>query len=87
MKKASLTTVASVFLFISSFAQPVITKSTAEAGGFSSERLKRLDNKIQEWIDQKWMKGAAALIIHNGKIVYEKGFGYDDAREKNILMV
>lgn len=82
MKKTLVTVFAFLFVHVIAISQPVLTKSTPEAGGFSTERLARLDTKIKEWIDQKWMNGAVALIIHNGKIVYDKGFGFsDDARK------
>jgi CubicO group peptidase (beta-lactamase class C family) len=50
--------------------------------GFSVERLKRIDGAIQSWVDQKKMNGAVALIARNGKIVYNKAFGYDDVDKK-----
>lgn len=82
MKKTLVTVFTFLFVHVIAISQPVLTKSTPEAGGFSTERLARLDTKIKEWIDQKWMNGAVALIIHNGKIVYDKGFGFsDDARK------
>lgn len=46
--------------------------------GFSPERLKRIDNNINDWINDGRLNGAVALIIRNGKIVYHKAFGYDD---------
>jgi CubicO group peptidase (beta-lactamase class C family) len=62
-----------------------LPKSTPEAEGFSSERLKRLDQNVQKWVDQKWMNGAMVLITKNGKIVYQKSFGYDNAETKTPL--
>lgn len=49
-----------------------------EAAGFSSERLKRIDNNIMKWVSDGHTTGAVALILRNGKIVYHKAFGYDD---------
>ena len=58
---------------------PSVNPSTE---GFSVERLKRIDGAIQSWVDQKKMNGAVALIARNGKIVYNKAFGYDDIDKK-----
>jgi len=58
---------------------PSVNPSTE---GFSVERLKRIDGAIQSWVDQKKMNGAVALIARNGKIVYNKAFGYDDINKK-----
>lgn len=49
-----------------------------ESAGFSSERLTRIDKNINEWINDGRLNGCVALIMHNGKIVYHKAFGYDD---------
>ncbi|HVE61926.1 MAG TPA: serine hydrolase [Chitinophagaceae bacterium] len=56
-----------------------------EAAGFSSERLKRIDNNIMQWVNDGHTTGAVALIVRNGKIVYHKAFGYD-ALEKTKPM-
>lgn len=53
-----------------------------ESAGFSSERLERLDNIFQEYIDKGWCAGGAALVAREGKIVYYKAFGYDDIEAK-----
>jgi CubicO group peptidase (beta-lactamase class C family) len=55
------------------------------AAGFSMERLKRIDGIIQSWIDDKKMNGAVALIARDGKIVYNKAFGYDDMEKKTPM--
>jgi CubicO group peptidase (beta-lactamase class C family) len=67
------------------YAQKIVVATTPEAGGFSAERLKRLDNNLKSWVDKGWMNGAAALIIRNGKIVYHKSFGYNDLGTKTPL--
>jgi CubicO group peptidase (beta-lactamase class C family) len=60
----------------------IITPSTPQAAGFSAERLKRLDNKLQEFVDSKLVNGGTALIIRNGKVAYHKAFGYYDVEKK-----
>jgi CubicO group peptidase (beta-lactamase class C family) len=49
-----------------------------ESVGMSTERLKRIDANMSEWIASGKLNGAVALIVRNGKIVYDKAFGYDD---------
>ncbi len=86
MKHLSLVLIA-VISFLSSFSQvdvAVKTKSIVlqaakpEQQGFSPERLKRIDNNINDWINDGRLNGAVAMIIRNGKIVYHKAFGHDD---------
>ncbi|MEJ1239772.1 serine hydrolase domain-containing protein [Chryseolinea sp. T2] len=63
-------------------AQKLTTATTPESAGFSSERLKRLDDGFKTWINDRWVNGAVALVIRNNKIVYHKAFGYDDPATK-----
>lgn len=69
---------------LQSFAQTVVNASP-ESAGFSSERLKKLDNSMNEWVENGYMNGGAALIIRNGKIAYHKAFGFNDLDTKEPL--
>ena len=84
MKKQILLISLLISIFFGAFAQP-ITTGTPEAAGFSSERLKRLDAAMDEWVKKGYMNGGAALIIRNGKIAYYKASGYDDLDTKSTL--
>jgi len=79
-----------ILLFItvaySQSAHPVLTiAATPEAGGFSSKRLTRIDTILKEYVDKGRMNGAVAMIVHDGKIVYYKNFGYNDLDTKTPL--
>ncbi len=87
MKKIIFVAAIFVCFFHQSFSQTKINAATTalplqpvkpEAAGFSSERLKRIDNNIMQWVNDGHTTGAVALIVRNGKIVYHKAFGYDD---------
>jgi CubicO group peptidase (beta-lactamase class C family) len=83
----------SQFSFGQSPAGPALKKTNEKSlvsadpasAGFSAERLKRIDGVIQSWIDDKKMNGAVAFIARDGKIVYNKAFGYDDAEKKTPM--
>lgn len=66
-------------------AQKIIPLTTPEAAGFSSERLKRLDREMNDWVQKEWMQGGVALIIRNGKVAYYKAIGYNDLDTKSAL--
>jgi len=66
-------------------AQKIVPAPTPEAAGFSSERLKRIDREMNEWVQKEWMQGGVALIIRNGKIAYYKAAGYDDLDTKSAM--
>ena len=63
----------------------VLTKAPAAAGGFSEERLKRIDQNLQSWVDARQMNGCVGFISRNGKIVYQKAFGYDNIDKKTPM--
>jgi len=67
-----------------SFAQ-VLKETSPESAGLSSERLKRIDNVLQEYVNKKWIAGGSAIIARDGKIVYYKALGYDDVQNKTPL--
>lgn len=69
---------------IYAFAQKIETAAPGTAG-FSAERLKRIDEAMQQWVDKGWMQGGSALIIRDGKIVYHKAIGYNELETKSPL--
>ena len=80
---------ATIFLFLNpvTFSQnsegakiktKILQPAKPETVGFSPERLRRIDGNINDWIKDGRLNGCAALIIRNGKIIYNKAFGYDD---------
>src|SRR5258705_11979485 len=77
-----------LFLMIVCSLQAQTSSSVARAAkpaGISSERLTRIDNFIQSYIDKGKLNGASAIIRLNGKIIYYKSFGFAN-KEKNIAM-
>ena len=45
---------------------------------FSSERLARIDAVLQEYVDQNRIAGAVALVLRDGKPVFERAIGWSD---------
>ena len=46
--------------------------------GFSAERLARIDTMLQSYVDQGLIPGAVALVLQDGKPVYQKAVGWAD---------
>lgn len=44
----------------------------------SAERLKRVDDVLQKYVDDNQIAGAVALVLKDGKPVYERAFGWSD---------
>lgn len=55
------------------------------AAGMSAERLARIDNTVQEYINKQWLNGAVILVYKNNLPVYYKAIGYDDAEKKTPM--
>ena len=84
MRKISLLIITALFTQIV-FAQKITVAESPESIGFSVDRLKRIDNTMNEWVKNGWMNGAVGMIIRNGRIVYYKSAGYNDIDTKMPL--
>jgi CubicO group peptidase (beta-lactamase class C family) len=62
----------------------LVAVATLSAQTLNQDRLKRIDRFFQEQVDQERIAGAVALVLQDGKPVYEKAFGWADkeARRK-----
>ena len=85
MKKIFILSLALLLQLSFVAAQTIAPFTTSEAAGFSSERLKRLDQEMNAWAQKEWMNGGVALIIRNGKIAYYKAAGYNDMDNKWLM--
>ncbi len=85
MKRHSFLLAILAFQFSLVIAQKIVPAATPEAAGFSSERIKRIDMEMNDWVQKEWMHGAVGLIIRNGKIVYYKATGYNDLDTKSPM--
>src|SRR6266513_93061 len=45
---------------------------------WSNERLARIDRLFQQYIDEHRIGGAVALVLQDGRPVYERAFGWSD---------
>jgi CubicO group peptidase (beta-lactamase class C family) len=59
--------------------------AVSNGAGLSEERLGRIDNVINEYVDNEGVAGASVMIYRNGQVGYFKTFGVQDV-EKDIPM-
>ncbi len=87
MKKLFLFSIAVLILLglNSCTANNQLKNGTPESVNMSSERLNRIDNMLQQSIDSGWIAGATALIARDGKIFYNRAFGYVDPESKTPM--
>jgi CubicO group peptidase (beta-lactamase class C family) len=79
-----------LFLFLvftnSAQTQPKVLMNAAPgSAGFSATRLARLDSGMSDWVKNKWVNGSVALIARNGKIIFDKAYGYNNIDTKEPL--
>ena len=81
-----LSTLISICSFTPFLSAQNITQATnPQSVGFSSERLQRISDNMNDWVKKGWMNGAAGLIIRDGKIVFYSAAGYKDVDSKELL--
>jgi CubicO group peptidase (beta-lactamase class C family) len=77
IRENNLAKIFSIILLIflaSSFLSPAITRP--EAVGFSSERLKLLDQFLVDCIQQKYFPGAVVIVGRHDRIVFRQAYGH-----------
>lgn len=75
-----------IFSFILVVVQAqVLLPAKPENAGLSPERLKRIDQMVNELVESKAIPGAVVLIARNGKIVYHQAYGYSDVDSKKTM--
>ena len=85
MKPAILSVVFLFIFFLGLFSQTGLQSVNPETEGLSSERLKQINANINQWIKEEQLNGTTAIILRNGKIVYQKAFGFAN-KQQNIPM-
>jgi hypothetical protein len=88
--KRNVTIIPTLFVFLvytnSAQTQPKLLMNAAPgSGGFSATRLARLDSGMSDWVKNKWVNDSLALIARNGKIIFERAYGYNNTDTKEPL--
>jgi CubicO group peptidase (beta-lactamase class C family) len=73
------------WLAIPVFAAELQPVAHPEEAGFASDRLQRLTEAFQGYVDQGRLPGAVVLIARDDKVAYLRVFGWQD-RERHIAM-
>src|ERR1051325_1051828 len=59
-------------------AQAPVPRADALRAGFSPDRLARIDTLLQQYVDDNKIPGAVALVLRDGRPVYEHAVGWAD---------
>ena len=75
-----------LFLLFTSVVQAQqLEKTTPEAVGMSSQRLKRLNTVLENYVENKQLPGVVVMISRKGKIVHTATVGYRDYETKDPI--
>lgn len=87
MKKNIFISVSLVLVLATAIAQSPknFVPGKPEDVGMSSERLGRIDQYLQDLVSSKKIPGAVVFVARNGKVVYNKTFGYSDVESNAAL--
>jgi CubicO group peptidase (beta-lactamase class C family) len=69
---------ANIFGLFGKSATAQVPRDTPQHQGISPERLRKLDKLYEAGVAAGEVAGAVVLIARNGKIVYERAFGFSD---------
>ena len=53
--------------------------------GFSAERLARIDEMLQSYVDRELIAGAVALVLRDGRPAYQKAVGWADKEARTPM--
>ena len=81
-----------LFIVILSVSVSAVQRATpkpvaAASNGAVSERFKRLDTVLQEHVDRNRIAGIVALVLKDGKPIYERALGWSDKEAKRAMTV
>lgn len=88
MTNKSLLRLLSIFFLISiqNFsAQEILKESSPDEVGMSRERLNRITNRFQKYVDDGELPGVVILVARKGEIPYFKAIGYSDLEKKEPI--
>ena len=74
----------SALLFLAYLPSPLRAQSMAAVpkprveAGFASDRLARIDQMLQRYVDENQIAGAVGLVMRDGRIVYQRAVGWAD---------
>ncbi len=78
-----------LFISINTFAQlskskdsGLLSNDSPQNQGLSAERLNKIEAILKKNISENTIPGAVAIIIRNGKIVFNKAYGFSDVAQK-----
>jgi CubicO group peptidase (beta-lactamase class C family) len=65
-------------LFLVLLPGSIVSAQSSAPAGVSADRLARIDTALQKYVDDNRVAGAVALVLRDGKPIYERAVGWSD---------
>src|SRR5687768_13221472 len=65
-------------LFLVLLPGSIVSAQSSAPAGVSADRLARIDTALQNYVDDNRVAGAVALVLRDGKPIYERAVGWRD---------
>lgn len=86
MQKKFLAIIFIFFLYMPAtlLAQVIATKAKPDPT-VNYDRLKKIDNVVNDYINKKQLTGAVTIVVKDNQIIQYKGYGYSDYESKKVM--
>lgn len=82
--KILLLVCSSCYFFIAG-AQTTIKTSGNNLSSIDYKKLANIDTLVNGYVNRDWVKGVVTIIVKDGQIIQNKGYGYSDAASKKAM--
>jgi CubicO group peptidase (beta-lactamase class C family) len=72
---------------ILAFVPAVAGQRSTPADGVATDRLARIDKVMQQYVDENKIPGAVALVLRDGRPIYDKAFGWSDKESSRKMAI
>ncbi|MEO9022636.1 MAG: serine hydrolase domain-containing protein [Ginsengibacter sp.] len=73
------------FSFFGSYGQIIISNPGKKDASVDYKKLSNIDTLINGYVNRKWINGVVTIIVKDGKVIQNKGYGYSDVATKKIM--
>jgi len=74
-----------LFLFLQNSVSQTLSPSVKIRSDINYEKLTQIDTILQSFVEKNWMVGSVVLVIKDNQVVYYKGHGYADLKNKKPM--
>lgn len=71
--------------FFSSHSQSIILTKGKSDATIDYKRLSNIDTLINGYISRNWVNGVVTIIIKDGKVIQNKGYGFSDVATRKEM--